>query len=87
MFESDDDEFSSIAPTDEVDVPPVLMLSCVVLLLAVPPATAPPDDSEKADMALVASNVGLVTVAANGRFKSSRPSGTGNFASSSRSCR
>lgn len=85
MLESDDDEFSSITPTEEVDVP-VLMLSCVLLI--VPPPTIPTlDDSEKADMALAASNVGLVTVAAKGRFKSSRPSGTGNLASSSRSCR
>lgn len=85
MFESDDEEFSSITPTEEVEVP-VVLLSCAVLI--VPPPTVPaPLDSEKADMALVASNVGLVTVAAKGRFKSSRPSGTGNLASSSRSCR
>lgn len=82
MFESDDDEFSSITPTEEVDVP-VLLLSCALLVVPPPPL----DDSEKADMALAASNVGLVTVAAKGRFKSSRPSGTGNLASSSRNCR
>lgn len=87
MFESDDEEFSSITPTEDVDVP-VVLLSWAVLVVPPPTVPTPPlDDSEKADMALVASNVGLVTVAAKGRFKSSRPSGTGNLASSSRNCR